>query len=885
MSNIPAPFVFIGFNKKAVENLFYNNLPLKKEDLIKEYSGDSKDYLLFSNYANPNIISLEHTLMGGNSWGIKIEFIDPNNEFESKLIGSSFYPEALSDVMNPSTGIAAGLVQNSVITEEYRQKLKEEKYGEYIKSYRNANLLRKYYIAYGVGTDINDWAGPFECEASKIDVDINEFKKITLMLVPTKNLLSLSDKQQAAGDLGYVFNYYGMRRSVNGTSVKFTFNEFLETTTDKIYGESDSKDQQNLITDVISQATNQYFKITEEENKRLSKIANSFNYFDFHQIVTDSIKDFIRKVTGRNNVLVLMPNLNLLLLSSKMFDPVKIGQDEINKKYSNLTDSRLKTAIELRTQLNYLLNLISISLDSFSKGEGPTSQDFKVLRTGGSPTAAIITEIEKTPKPDARVRQFFKDNDIYACVTKTSDENSTIDYASVLNDIISDINLLNGTYSITPTMVYENNPRIIRIWKDYYDKKDPLFWSKNITNPEEPWVVFGDSYLVSKALYGGAKSSNGLSPLQIQIASVQLKETQEQRDAREAKIKELQAQQTQASGTSGQSIASQIQTLQNFTVDKNAKTYGTVKVEPVHNSDKVILSKEYNEKILALLYPDSKNSAFGSVTEVPDEFAYSLGGTEEEQKDLLKGMPIFRFNTVNPNVLKIKIDINTLYQTELQAGFLKELDKRAVRHLAGPYSESTRLNPFLSEAAIIQYVGNKLQASQGTQEARNDVARELAENFAVNGLPDNLSITGSNYNDIAMQCIAMAEIQLQNPNGVKYFIDVASTNNAPNIMFNLANQVHNKILTLSVETVPFFFLANNSVINSDCLLFAKAPEFTGVSKPPKNSKFLDLVSGMYKIMGFKHTISDSQMKSEFFLAKAGMQNTPPSKAVQKEASE
>ena len=92
-------------------------------------------------------------------------------------------------------------------------------------------------------------------------------------------------------------------------------------------------------------------------------------------------------------------------------------------------------------------------------------------------------------------------------------------------------------------------------------------------------------------------------------------------------------------------------------------------------------------------------------------------------------MPIFRFNTVNPNVLKIKIDINTLYQTELQAGFLKELDKRAVRHLAGPYSESTRLNPFLSEAAIIQYVGNKLQASQGTQEARNDVARELAENF------------------------------------------------------------------------------------------------------------------------------------------------------------
>jgi hypothetical protein len=38
-------------------------------------------------------------------------------------------------------------------------------------------------------------------------------------------------------------------------------------------------------------------------------------------------------------------------------------------------------------------------------------------------------------------------------------------------------------------------------------------------------------------------------------------------------------------------------------------------------------------------------------------------------------------------------------------------------------------------------------------------------------------------------------------------------------------------------------------------------------------------------MGFKHTISDSQMKSEFFLAKAGMQNTPPSKAVQKEAVE
>lgn len=897
MTTIPTPYVFIAFNKKATDNLFTLKLPLQTEDIISKFSGETGDYLLFSNYANPNIISLEHTQQGSECV-IKIELIDPKNEFESKFVGSNFYPEAMADAFFPSTQQKLSndekkqLQQKGISEEEYKTLL-------FRQAYANQNILRKFYVAYGAGTNIESWAGPFECTVNKIDISLEEFKKITLHLTPTNNFISLADKAGSFADAGggaYVFNYYGMRRSINGSSSKFTFDKYVKGETSRFYGK-DTKQEETITSVLESLKSNTYFEVLQEEEQRVKAVSKALKYFDLHLIVTDAIRDFIRKATGNPNVIVLLPNLNYLLLSSNIAHDLTISEQK-NKdnvfnwklQYPRLNNSNLLIAASYRNRLADILGYLTISLNSYESNYTPEVQSPQQGTTGQSLILAGVSEVERSKSPDENVVKHFTSHNYYASISSSTKENQAYDPYARLMDVIDRINRFGGMYKIPVSCYYETNRKIIKVWEEYHNKKDSLFTSDVIVDPTEPWIVFGDSYLISKFLYGGeyiSKDFEGLEKVNIGLKAKQVAATPEQIKQQEESIKQLKEQRVTVDASGIKEIDEKIKTIYNETLfDKDAVVFGPAKGDLLHPLDATVLTKDYNFKVYSLRFPEDKNMPFGSISEVPDEFLYSFKSTNKEK--LLKGKPVFRFNTKNSNVLKLKMDLSPVYLSELMTGFNVELQKRAVRHLAGPYDEKTKMTRFLNSYTLQNYIANKLSTSLAGKNTKEELTKELLENFKTNGVPPDILETyknNQNLDIIARGCVEQAQLMLNNKNRPTYNIDIASVNNVANIMFDLTNQVYTKLLEITIETVPMYHLSSNATLLSDCLVFAQAPQFVGTEKKFDNSQFNDrddltrLASGLYRICGFKHKMSMNEMSSEFKLIRPSINNVQDPQAI------
>jgi len=86
-------------------------------------------------------------------------------------------------------------------------------------------------------------------------------------------------------------------------------------------------------------------------------------------------------------------------------------------------------------------------------------------------------------------------------------------------------------------------------------------------------------------------------------------------------------------------------------------------------------------------------------------------------------------------------------------------------------------------------------------------------------------------------------------------------------------------LTGNITTIPMFSLCNmKRVITKPCKLLCIEPQMFNQNNSNTNllsKKHLTWFSGAYKMMGFKHTISNSNAKSEFLIVRPGAYDTKP----------
>jgi len=97
-------------------------------------------------------------------------------------------------------------------------------------------------------------------------------------------------------------------------------------------------------------------------------------------------------------------------------------------------------------------------------------------------------------------------------------------------------------------------------------------------------------------------------------------------------------------------------------------------------------------------------------------------------------------------------------------------------------------------------------------------------------------------------------------------VDQELPGNPNSILADLSEDVYRKALQMSITTLPTFHISRPASISSPCIVFAQDQPITQSVRLERNlmNKFF---SGLYKIMGFKHTITTSAASSEFKLVK------------------
>ena len=97
-------------------------------------------------------------------------------------------------------------------------------------------------------------------------------------------------------------------------------------------------------------------------------------------------------------------------------------------------------------------------------------------------------------------------------------------------------------------------------------------------------------------------------------------------------------------------------------------------------------------------------------------------------------------------------------------------------------------------------------------------------------------------------------------------VDQELPGNPNSIMADFTEDLYRKALQMSITTLPMFHISKLGSLSTPCIVFAQDQPITQVERRERTllNKFF---SGLYKIMGFKHTITTSAATSEFKLVK------------------
>jgi len=285
--------------------------------------------------------------------------------------------------------------------------------------------------------------------------------------------------------------------------------------------------------------------------------------------------------------------------------------------------------------------------------------------------------------------------------------------------------------------------------------------------------------------------------------------------------------------------------------------------------DKVILlDKRYQEGIKKILYtPITGAGSFGDISFIPDEFAYSDANFSENQKNEIRqnGIPVFRYNLENPNVLDLNIKISDSYTSMLQMGYSKIIARKAATTVEGLLPEGIGSFPIKTKEEAILFLRKKQFSTSMGNEERNKVIQDLIKKFD----PEFVKTFSDNDPNKAAQVI-VALLDVLEKVDYKQFIEIGQhePSDPVSVLSELFFDLYQKCTDVTIKTLPTFHISRTSdIVSTHCLLLAQDVPILTTNKPER-SPLNTFMTGQYKIVGFRHIIDSTQgLYSEFNLVK------------------
>ena len=839
---VPTANIIIGFNKEVMDRLFTAGATYKNLIQGLTVSGDA---LLFDSQSNPNFISFTHTFGMSKGSIMELTLIDPKGELEkrfasdniiSNIAGFAYNDDGYDSQTGDGTPEATGELLKNIREgmKNSRSLYDDQFFDEFKTKYQKTIANKIIYVAYGSGNNLDLWSGPHRVNIVNATIDLKGARKISLVLQPTPDPIQTSQRRGAYNE-EVDLDLAGMTMRVIGESKEIKFLNLLSGTS--AYNPTDlaplsqlgnyGDDQDASIKDSFKKLGN---------NSLVSRLGD----FDLHSIVVDALRNYIHKATNNKNVIVLLPNLNVICRKyinniNKYIDcsgPELEARPEFMNKESKLG----KKELFIKKFLN------GLGLDLVMPHRNPDTAI--AIRNG------ILSENSASNPQDAYKKK-YKDSQFFAVLNNATNKgipkhNEAITY--VIDRILENSK---EDYQIQYTVFTETDTKVLDYWSDSKLNKYPTFGGYNAFKTNKEAIIVGDQNLIRSYLYAkksAKKAQEKASKLKVEAGGFNL----EKKMLGLAPYLKFDTSSLEAS-------------LNQASKDKYIDSLLAL---PIHPLDSILLDEDYRRGIREVtIFPHKGSAGFGNISNIPDEFSY-----DKDLKDTYstfieeEGVSVFRFNTSNPNVTDIKSKFGPIYLQQILNGFQKVVSNRAALVTEGALPVGIGSFPIRTQGGAAAYaLKNNLATSQGDeerQEAANAIARRLSPDL-------EKEITNINPGDEANFINSMLqEIEKGNNFEGGKVIEVGqfADGNPQSLLNDMAVQMYQKALMLEITTLPSFHLSNTWDIQSPCLLFAQDNNISQTHNPDRTlmNKFF---SGQYKILGFTHMISPSKSESRFSLAK------------------
>ncbi len=268
-------------------------------------------------------------------------------------------------------------------------------------------------------------------------------------------------------------------------------------------------------------------------------------------------------------------------------------------------------------------------------------------------------------------------------------------------------------------------------------------------------------------------------------------------------------------------------------------------------------NQEYHKEML-LARPDISRSNY-----VPDNLFSPIDKSAAEIINKSR-LPVFRYGTQNPNVIKLNLDINKILTNAYQQ--LPELSENN-RVSWGTTNFNTQLTNRFKSYNQEGSLGDTSQLKSYIQsilvEALEGKVIEPEFEAKVRALG-----TASDEEFLNILSVMHANIAKSSPATFKVLNELSGDTALANTIRTLS-AIFIQSFTGKITTTPMFWLSNPSLISSNCFLFALNPSIVGVNV---KSPIQAIYTGVYTLVGFSHTISVNTVESEFEIVK-NLQNT------------
>jgi len=533
---------------------------------------------------------------------------------------------------------------------------------------------------------------------------------------------------------------------------------------------------------------------------------------DVHLMVTDVLRNYIQKATGSENIIILLPNINWICRRT-LEDIAKVerldgqpaggggGGGEPSMIFTEILEKD-KTYNEPHYKQGWIYNTIGKVISYFGLELGSQRSDAgEVYRShnSGVMEAYYNQDYEGNIKIDVladRYKAYFENYNYYATKISTT-PTGTPDYKKDVGEIISKIR--ENSTDEWPGYVgtyYESDLSIVEYWASDQFKDSFLFAGKgNKINPDSSVMIVGDRQLIRDYLYGNCESV-----------------TQQQ--------------------------------------------------IPMHHEDaKVLQGGSYRDRIREIIFPQNKIGPFGDISYIPEDFTFldpdaiALAKSAGEKSNLT----VLRYNTKNPNVMEINFKWAPVYLAALQAGFVKEISRKASTGIAAEifpqYSELE--NPDYQK--LIQYlIEEEIAMLSGDQ------TQQMSEAAALGGDVSPGSWGGHSAESAKLALASCYEFMTRVYPLIK--IRQERPGDPAKIMSKFIKRMYRQAMFTDVTTLPLFHLSDYSTIGSQIALFAQDSPILQ-SKQARRTPLNAFYSGMYQIMGFEHSITHRGVDTKFELVK------------------